>query len=121
MSKHRKGSKGSWSKNFQMLVLEPKYVTAFQSWAATGTFQPSDFLPGSLEAGWKVSFSFSEDYDEYFITLTAKTVSPELDGNTWGLSHKDYDRGLELAYWVIHQGQELGALTTKSRSFMSDI
>jgi len=45
-----------------------------------------------LDAGWKVSFSYSTHYRLYFLSLTGKSTDTVYDGYTISLKHPDFDR-----------------------------
>lgn len=121
MSKRaRKGGKFAGMK-FQMMVLNPQSVAAFQAYAETAEVDMNEVIVSVCEGGWKISASYSENYSEWFVSITAKTADDTLNGQTWGLSHVDLDRAIMLVYWLVTTDEGQSNFVVGGKTFMSDI
>lgn len=67
-------------------------VNEFVTWADGRTLEMFDVLVVCIEAGWKVTLSYDEVNDVYFVALTGKKTHTRYDGTCIMIRHKVVDR-----------------------------
>ena len=91
---------GSNNDKFHQLDFNDRERAEVEAFISGGDFDLSSFCVKLCEAGWKVSFSYSEYYRRYYGSLTDKRPDSDYEGHTFTCRYGDFDGLIGLLHYV---------------------
>lgn len=85
------------------LNFSAKEQVLINDWIEDREINSVDWLITTTEAGWKISFSYSDFFEVYFMSLTAKETKTKYDGKVFILRHLELTKLFYIAAYVISE------------------
>ena len=104
MAKTSKQKRGDDSRgaDYRVISFDPSLVQIreIDDWLAARDPNLRTDVVKILENGWKISFSWSDHYGVFFLSITGKGTNTSYDGYTVTLRNKSFDRLFSILEYV---------------------
>ena len=106
----RKSAAEDWRRRMHTLELSHNEETACVEHYLKSKPSVSDILSKLVEAGWKLSLSYSEFYGTTFVSVTCQQEELPYHKHTFTLRHSEVIPGLLILAWVLNDREQKGTL-----------